>query len=104
MAQEKKQSFMKGAAILSASTLLVKILGLLFSIPLANIIEPSAMSYFYTAYDIFAVFLMLSTAGLPIAVSRMVSTAYAGTAGKRPTKFFPCPSGCFSASAFWAAL
>ena len=45
MAQEKKQSFMKGAAILSASTLLVKILGLLFSIPLANIIEPSAMSY-----------------------------------------------------------
>lgn len=77
MAQEKKQSFMKGAAILSASTLLVKILGLLFSIPLANIIEPSAMSYFYTAYDIFAVFLMLSTAGLPIAVSRMVGTAYA---------------------------
>ena len=38
MAQEKKQSFMKGAAILSASTLLVKILGLLVSIPLAKVI------------------------------------------------------------------
>ena len=93
MAQEKKQSFMKGAAILSASTLLVKILGLLFSIPLANIIEPSAMSYFYTAYDIFAVFLMLSTAGLPIAVSRMVGTAYAQGRKREADRVF--------AVAFW---
>lgn len=76
-AQENKNGFMKGAAILSASTLLVKVLGLLFSIPLANFISAEGMSYFYGAYDIFTIFLMLSTAGLPIAVSRMVSTAYA---------------------------
>lgn len=88
MAQEKKQSFMKGAAILSASTLLVKILGLLFSIPLANVIEPAAMSYFYTAYDIFAIFLMLSTAGLPVAVSRMVGTAYARARKKEADRVF----------------
>lgn len=88
MAQEKKQSFMKGAAILSASTLLVKILGLLFSIPLANYIDPSAMSYFYTAYDIFAIFLMLSTAGLPVAVSRMVGTAYARGRKKEAGRVF----------------
>lgn len=88
MAQEKKQSFMKGAAILSASTLLVKILGLLFSIPLANVIEPGAMSYFYTAYDIFAIFLMLSTAGLPVAVSRMVGTAYAKGRKKEADRVF----------------
>lgn len=68
---------MKGAAILSASTLLVKLLGLLFSIPLANFISPEGMSYFYGAYDIFTIFLMLSTAGLPIAVSRMVGAACA---------------------------
>ncbi len=88
MAQEKKQSFMKGAAILSASTLLVKILGLLFSIPLANVIEPAAMSYFYLAYDIFAIFLMLSTAGLPVAVSRMVGTAYARGRKKEADRVF----------------
>ena len=75
MAQDKKQSFMKGAAILSASTLLVKLLGLLFSIPLANFIDPEGMSHFYIAYNIFGLFLMLSTAGLPVAVSRMVGTA-----------------------------
>ena len=76
MAQDKKQSFIKGAAILSASTLIVKLLGLLFSIPLANFIDPEGMSHFYIAYNIFGLFLMLSTAGLPIAVSRMVGTAY----------------------------
>ena len=75
MAQDKKQSFMKGAAILSASTLIVKLLGLLFSIPLANFISPEGMSHFYIAYNNFGLFLMLSTAGLPVAVSRMVGTA-----------------------------
>ena len=88
MAQEKKQSFMKGAVILSASTLLVKVLGLLFSIPLANLIDPKSMSYFYAAYDIFGFFLMLSTAGLPIAVSRMVGTAYAQGRRKEADQVF----------------
>ena len=77
MAGDNKNGFMKGAAILSVSTLVVKALGLLFSIPLANFISAEGMSYFYGAYDIFTVFLMLSTAGLPIAVSRMVGTAHA---------------------------
>ena len=76
MAGERNQSFMKGAAILTASTLIVKVLGLLFSIPLANFISDQGMSYFYAAYDIFTWFLMISTAGLPIAVSRMVGTAW----------------------------
>lgn len=75
MAQNNKNGFMKGAAILSISTLVVKALGLLFSIPLANFISAEGMSYFYGAYDIFTIFMMLSTAGLPIAVSRMVGTA-----------------------------
>ena len=72
MPQDNKRSFMKGAAILSASTLIVKLLGLLFSIPLANFVAPEGMSHFYIAYNIFGLFLMLSTAGLPVAVSRMV--------------------------------
>lgn len=88
MAQEKKQSFMKGAAILSASTLLVKVLGLLFSIPLANLISTEAMSSFYVAYNIFGIFLMLSTAGLPIAVSRMVGTSYAQGRRKEADQVF----------------
>lgn len=88
MAQEKKQNFMVGAAVLTISTLAVKVLGLLFSMFLANFIETESMAYFYTAYDIFAVFLMLSTAGLPIAVSRMVGTAYAQHRKKEADRVF----------------
>ena len=88
MAQEKKQNFMVGAAILTVSTLAVKVLGLLFSMFLANFIDTESMAYFYTAYDIFAVFLMLSTAGLPIAVSRMVGTAYAQGRKKEADRVF----------------
>lgn len=88
MAQEKKQSFMKGAAILTASTLIVKIVGLLFSVPLMNLVDPKSMGYFNAAYDIFSVFLMLSTAGLPIAVSRMVGTAYSRGRKKEADRVF----------------
>ena len=44
MAGDNKNGFMKGAAILSISTLVVKALGLLFSIPLANFISAEGMS------------------------------------------------------------
>lgn len=88
MAQEKRQSFMKGAAILTASTLIVKLLGLLFSIPLANFISDEGMSYFYAAYDIFIWFLMISTAGLPIAVSRMVGTAWSQNRRREADRVF----------------
>lgn len=88
MAQEQKQSFIKGAAILSAAALIVKVLGLLFSIPLGNIISPEGMSYFYVAYDIFGFFLLLSTTGLPIAVSRMVGAAYSQGRRKEADRAF----------------
>ncbi|MFI3207343.1 MAG: polysaccharide biosynthesis protein [Clostridia bacterium] len=77
MSKEEKQGFMKGAAILSVTTFLVKLLGLAFSVPIANIVSTEGMSYFYTAYDIFIIFLLLSTSGIPVAVSRMVSTSFA---------------------------
>lgn len=88
MAEKKKQSFMVGAVILTASTLLVKLLSLLFTVPLMNLISPEAMSSFHVAYNIFSIFLMLSTAGLPIAVSRMVGTAYSQNRLREADRFF----------------
>ena len=81
MSQRKKQGFVEGAAILTASTILIKILGAVFKIPLSNIIGKSAMGDFGVAYNIYALLLTLSTAGLPVALSRMVSEADA--LGKR---------------------
>ncbi len=72
---EKKQSFLHGAALLAMATAVVKIIGALYKIPLKMIIGDLGFGYFNTAYEIYAVLLMISTAGFPVAMSRMVSQA-----------------------------
>ena len=71
----KKQNFLQGAALLAIATAIVKIIGALYKLPLNMAIGAEGYSYFTTAYDIYAVLLLVSTAGLPVAVSRMVSEA-----------------------------
>ena len=69
------QNFLQGAAILAAATLIVKLLGFLFKTPLNYIIGETGSSYFYNAYRVYDVLLMISTTGLPVAMSRMISEA-----------------------------
>ena len=71
----KKQSFLQGAGILAFATIAVKIIGALYKIPLNNIIGKTGMTYFTHAYDIYALLLIISTAGLPVAMSRMIAKA-----------------------------
>ena len=75
MAEQKKQSFLHGAALLAMATAIVKVIGALYKIPLNAIIGTRGFAYFNTAYDIYSVLLMISTAGLPVAMSRMISAA-----------------------------
>lgn len=71
----KKQTFLQGAAILAMATIIVKLLGFAFKVPLNNTIGKLGNSYFYTAYKVYDVLLMISTTGLPVAMSRMISEA-----------------------------
>ena len=71
----KKQTFLEGAAILTIATIAVKILGFLFKVPLKGILGADGFGYFNTAYDVYNVLLMISTTGLPVAMSRMISEA-----------------------------
>ena len=57
MATEKKQSFFGGAAVLAAGVVIVKIIGALFKIPLANILGETGNADFNNAYNIYAVLL-----------------------------------------------
>ena len=77
MSQNKKQTFLHGAALLAMATAIVKIIGAFYKIPLKMIIGDQGYGYFVTAYDIYMVLLMISTAGLPIAMSRLISQASA---------------------------
>ncbi|MGN0985480.1 MAG: oligosaccharide flippase family protein [Candidatus Enterenecus sp.] len=73
----KKNSFFGGAAILAVGIVLVKFIGFLFKIPLGNIISDAAFSDFNTAYYIYSLLIIVSTGGLPVALSKMVSEANA---------------------------
>ena len=72
---EKKQNFLQGTALLAMATAIVKVIGAIYKIPLNAIIGKQGFSYYSTAYEIYNVLLMISTAGLPVAMSRMISQA-----------------------------
>lgn len=73
MATEKKQSVLNGAMMLMFAVLLVKVIGLLFKIPLTDMIGAAGRGYFNSAYEIYTPIFAISMAGLPVAVSRMVA-------------------------------
>ena len=71
----KGQTFVFGAIILLISNILVKIIGAFFRLPITNIIGVEGMAYFNSAYAIYVVFYNISTAGIPVAVARMVASS-----------------------------
>lgn len=76
MSTKKKQSFLGGAAILASAVAIVKILGAIYKIPFGNIVGPEGQTYFNVAYNIYNVLLTISTAGLPLAISKLTSQAH----------------------------
>lgn len=70
---KSSKSFVAGAAILAFAGVLVKIIGAFFRIPLANAIGTAGMCYYEVAYPYYAGLLVISTAGFPTAISKMVS-------------------------------
>lgn len=73
MSENKNQAFLKGAFILVIANVLVKVIGAGFKIPLTYILGEEGMGLFSTAYTIYGLLFIIATAGLPVAVSKMVS-------------------------------
>lgn len=77
MQEKKTASFISGAAVLMAANLLVKLIGLAFKVPLTYLIGEEGMGHFADAYTMYTWMFVLATAGLPVAVSKMVSESMA---------------------------
>lgn len=71
------QSFLKGTLILTIATLLSKLLGSFFRVPLQNIAGDEVLGIFSIVYPIYMVALTLSVAGIPVAISKLISEARA---------------------------
>ena len=94
---QKKQNFLQGTALLAMATAIVKVIGALYKIPLNAIIGEQGFGYFNTAYEIYNVLLMISTAGLPVAMSRMISQASSLNHYRQVRKIYATARGIFLA-------
>ncbi len=70
---KQEKSFVQGAMILASAGIFVRFLGAVYRIPLYRILGDVGMGYFQMAYPIYSSLLAISTAGIPIAISKMVA-------------------------------
>ncbi len=73
MSKLQKQTFLQGTIVLIVANLLTKIIGAIFKIPLANVLDENGMGIYNSAYQSYVFCFIIATAGLPIAVSKMIS-------------------------------
>ncbi len=69
--------FLSGVAVLTLSTILVKVIGLLYKIPMLHFLGSEGMGYFNAAYEWYATLCVITTSGLPLALSMMIASARA---------------------------
>ncbi|OEF96338.1 stage V sporulation protein B [Desulfuribacillus alkaliarsenatis] len=78
-----KQTFIKGTIILIAASLIARVLGFVYRIFLSRIIGAEGMGLFQLAFPILVFILTIVTAGLPIAISKLVAEAVVINAKRR---------------------
>lgn len=69
----KANSFLKGATILAAAGILSRLLGLFYKVPLYNLVGSYGNGIYGNVTSIYNTLLMVSTVGLPVAISKMIS-------------------------------
>ena len=68
-----QNNFAKGAAILGGMGFVSKLIGAIYTIACTNIVGTHGMSYYTTAFPVYTFLLAISSAGLPVAISKMVA-------------------------------
>ena len=84
----KKQTFVQGAFILIMASLLTKVIGAVFKIPLNYLIGDDGMGLFNSSYQIYTVMFIIATAGFPTAISKMVAESLALGRNKEASRIF----------------
>jgi stage V sporulation protein B len=88
MSNESKNNILRQGFILAVAGILVRIIGMFYRIPLANIIGDEGNGVYSVAYNVYNVALILSSYGLPMAVSKMVSACLAKNEYKNLKRIF----------------
>ena len=73
---DKRKAIIDGALSLTVSALVVKILGVIYKVPLSYMLGDSGMGYFNTAYGIYGMFYILSSSGIPKATTCIIGVFF----------------------------
>ena len=75
----KKSNYIVQGGILAAASILVRIIGMVYRIPVTRILGPIGNSYYSAAYEVYSMMLLISSFSLPLAVSKLVSARLASS-------------------------
>ena len=104
MQEAKSHSYLKGAAILATATVIARIISAIYRIPLYTILDSAGRGAYLVAYNVFALVLAIATAGIPAALSRLVSSSRAEENHKLARQYFSIAMPVFSAVGVLAML
>jgi len=90
MAVSRKNKFIIHGGILAMAGIIVRIIGMFYRIPLMNIIGSEGNGIYSVAYNIYNIMLVLSSYGLPMAVSKLISARYVRKQYKNAGKIIRC--------------
>lgn len=86
----KKDDYIVQGSILAAAAVLTKIIGVVYRIPLVNILGDEGNGFYGYAYQVYAIALMISSFSLPTAVSKLVSIRLAKKQRRNAFRVFLC--------------
>ncbi len=84
----KGSNFVIQGSILAVAGIIVRLIGILYRVPMTNIIGDEGMGYYSTAFNVYNIMLILSSYSLPLAVSKMVAARLAKGQYKNVTRVF----------------
>lgn len=86
--RKSESNFLVQGSILAVASIISRIIGLLYRIPLKSIIGDIGNDYYGTAMEIYSILLLISSYSLPLAVSKLVSTRMAKGQRKNAYRIF----------------
>lgn len=88
--KEMNNNFLVQGTILAVASIMVRLIGLVYRIPMTEIIGDEGNTYYSSAYSVYSILLLLSSYSLPVVVSKMVSARIAVKEYKNAHRVFKC--------------
>ena len=90
MGNKKNNNYLVQGTILTAASIIARVIGMIYRIPLTNIIGQEGNSYYSTANEIYTILLLISSYNLPLAVSKLISERLNNREYKNAYRVFRC--------------